>query len=263
MMRASRALRVAWASTALILVLPSLSIPAHAQPIDAPAPAEFVERFAPPVLSPRWRISHGWHSGEWFSSEWRRSQFALGPEGAAFSLAPRIGQGEKPYVSAEIATAEAYLYGYFETRLRMPRGNGLVAAFFTFDRPGQIETRQEIDMELTGCDPRRIELVYHVGADAHLQVVRLPFDASAGFHSYGFDWRADRIDWYVDNRRVHTSRGGRVGELRQPQRIFASLWNSERMPRWLGVIDPAEAPWTMTVNCIAYAPRYEGVSLCS
>jgi endo-1,3-1,4-beta-glycanase ExoK len=230
---------------------------------EAPRPeAPFIERFQAPVLDERWRISHGWHSGEWFSSEWRASQTMLGPRGVTLTLAPRVDEGEKPYVSGEFSTREEYQYGYFESRLRMPRGRGLVAAFFTFTRPEGNETWNEIDMELTGYDTRRIELVYHVAGQATLEVVELPFDAAADYHTYAFEWRPNAIRWYIDNRLVHVSRGPLVSQLNRPQRIFASLWNSERMPRWLGVIDPSEAPWEMDIACIAYAPSYEGRSLC-
>ncbi len=228
-----------------------------------PQPRAFIDLFQTPAFDQRWEISDRWHSGDWFSTEWRASQTTLGAHGAVLTMAPRVDDGPKPYISGEIGSREAYRYGYFESRLRMPRGRGLVSAFFTFARFGDIETRQEIDMELTGYDTRRIELVYHVGAQAHLQVLQLPFDAAADFHTYAFEWRPNRIRWFIDNRLVHTSRRGRVSELTRPQRMFASLWNSERMPRWLGVIDPAEAPWEMTIACMAYAPRYEGGSLCA
>jgi beta-glucanase (GH16 family) len=234
----------------------------------APEPASqpltsFVERFQAPRLDPRWVISDRWHSGDWFSTEWRREQIGMSPRGLALTLAPRMGEGPKPYVSAEISTQQDFLYGYFETRFRMPRGAGLVSAFFTFTRPDGVGSHNEIDMEWLGRDPRRLELVYHVAGQANLQVVRLPFDPSRGFHTFAFEWRSDQIRWFADNRLLHTARGGRVGELNRPQRLFASLWNSERMPRWLGRIDPAQAPWTMVVACIAYAPEYSGRALCA
>lgn len=31
----------------------------------------------------------------------------------------------------------------------------------------------------------------------------LGFDASQGFHTYGFDWQADSITWYVDGEPVY------------------------------------------------------------
>lgn len=226
-------------------------------------PVAFVQRFRAPELDAGWTVSDGWDSGEWFSTEWRRSQFSLSPQGAVMTLAPSPEGRAKPYMSSEISTTGEYRYGYFESRLRMPRGNGLVSAFFTFTRPNGPESWNEIDMELTGYDPHRIELVYHVAGQATLQVVQLPFDASAGFHTYAFDWRPDAIYWYIDHRLVHVSRDGRVGELTRPQRMFASLWNSERMPRWLGVIEPAEAPWRMVVSCMSYAPTRTNRALCA
>ncbi|MBY0563643.1 MAG: family 16 glycosylhydrolase [Hyphomonadaceae bacterium] len=233
-------------------------------------PAPFVHRFAESDLGPRWGVSEHTGTGEWSSVIWRRSQVSLSEEGAVFTLAanpegvPPNPEGvPKPYISGEIHGDTLYRYGYFETRMRIARGAGTVSAFFTFARPAGRETWNEIDMEFTGRDPRRIELVYHVAGDAALQVLELPFDASAGFHTYAFEWLPNEIRWYIDNRLVHISRGGRVAELVQPQRIFFSLWNSERMPRWLGPINPDEAPWTMTVACAAYAPTYEGRSLCA
>ncbi|MBL8538218.1 MAG: family 16 glycosylhydrolase [Hyphomonadaceae bacterium] len=245
-----------------LLVTCLATLPLKAQAQTATTSSLFVERFQTPLIDPRWIVSDGWHSGEWFSSEWRRDQVGLGPQGLVISLDRNAGDGEKPYVSGEISTSEEYLYGYFEARLRMPRGRGLVSAFFTFTRPEGVESWNEIDMELTGYDPRRIELVYHVAGQATLQVEELPFDASEDFHTYAFEWRRNAIRWYIDNELVHVSRRGRVAELTRPQRMFSSLWNSERMPRWLGVIDPSEAPWKMHVACMAYAPRYEGRSLC-
>lgn len=222
----------------------------------------FVERFQAPDLGPRWFISHGWTAGEWSSTEWRNTQVARSPFGAQITMLPSEAGASQPYIAGEISTPEEYLYGYFEARLRVPHGGGLVGAFFTFTRPNGNETWNEIDMEFTGRDTRRLELVYHVAGQATLEVAELPFDASEDFHTYAFEWRPDAIRWFIDNELVHTSRGGLVSGLNRPQRIFASLWNSERMPRWLGPIDRAEAPWVMDVVCIAYAPTYEGRSIC-
>lgn len=238
--------------------------PANAQPAEpAPRQEAFIDRFDGPALHPRWAVSDGWHSGEWFSAEWRASQLRRVDDGIAFVMEPAPPGAEKPYISAELRTHERYLYGYFEARLRMPRGPGLVAAFFSFTRPGGRETQNEIDMELLGRDPLIIELTYHVGSTATREIEVMGFDASSDFHTYAFEWRPDEIRWYLDNRLVHVSREEQVRGLVHPQNIEFSLWNSERMPRWLGRIDPAQAPWVMTVVCVAYAPRYEGRSLCA
>lgn len=227
------------------------------------AEAAFIDRFDGPELSPRWQVSDGWNNGEWFAStEWRASQLQLTSEGVDLVMTRAPEGAEMPYMSAEFRSRESFLYGYFETRLRMPRGPGLVAAFFTFTRPAERETQNEIDMEMLGRDPLVIELTYHVGAEATRQIEVLGFDASTDFHTYAFEWRPDGVRWYLDNRLVHVSRGS-AASLNRPQQIMFSLWVSERMPRWLGPVDTAYAPWRMTVACVAHAPRYEGRSLCA
>jgi beta-glucanase (GH16 family) len=238
---------------------------AHAQQTGWPPTdrAAFIDRFEGRTLHRRWSLADGWHNGDLFSAEWRASQAQLTPEGVELVMAPAPIGAQKPYMSAELRTRETYLYGYFEARLRMPRGPGLVAAFFSFARPGDRETQNEIDVELLGRDPSIVELTYHVGNLATREIVTTGFDASLDFHTYAFEWRPDSIHWYLDNQLVHTSDEDQVRALVHPQRIELSLWNSDQLPRWLGSIDHAQAPWRMTVACVAYAPRYEGRSLCA
>jgi beta-glucanase (GH16 family) len=232
-----------------------------------PAPAQellnapFVEHFRT-IDQQRWRPSDGWSSGDWFSTEWRASQVNAGHSGARITLAPNTySNAQKPYMSGELRYLGWFRYGYFVSRFRASRGGGLVAAFFTFADPISAEGQNEIDMELTGNAMRQIELTYHVNGHHHRDIAQLGFDTSAGFHTYAFEWRPDSIKWYIDNRLVHTSRADVEG-LNRPQQIFVSLWNSQRMPHWLGRIDPSAAPWTMTVACVGYAPEYRGRPVC-
>lgn len=237
---------------------PNLSLPGWPPADQAP----FLERFQSAELAQRWHVSNGWSSGDWFSAEWRQSQIALTAGGIALTMAANTyPDAQKPYMSAEMRSEEAYRYGYFVARLRAPHGGGLVAAFFTFTTPISQNGQNEIDMELTGNATNQIELTYHVNGHHIREIAPLGFDASDGFHTYGFEWRPDAISWYIDNRLVHVSRD-HVAELDRPQQMFVSLWNSARMPHWLGPIDPAAAPWTMTVSCIAYARQYRGHALC-
>ncbi len=245
----------------ILLTLAGLTVAAPASAQDT-LNRPFVERFQR-IDQERWRLSDGWSSGDWFSTEWRASQVsATAFWGAKLTLAANSrSDAAKPYMSGELRYLDWYRYGYFASRLRAPHGGGLVAAFFTFADPISANGQNEIDMELTGNAMRQIELTYHVNGHHHRDIVPLGFDASAGFHTYAFEWLPDAIKWYVDNRLVHISRED-VGGLDRPQQIFLSLWNSLRMPHWLGRIDPSAAPWTMTVSCVAYAPQYRGRALC-
>jgi len=255
-----RSIALSWMCAAVILAH------ADAQPSPPPTwppirPAPFVDRFEGPRLHPRWFVADGWHNGDWFSNDWRATQLQPTPHGVDLIMARAPEGAEKQYMSAEFRSLEQYLYGYFEARMRVPRGPGLVAAFFTFTRPGDRETQNEIDFEILGRNPLVAELTYHVGSQAVGERVVLGFDASADFHTYAFEWRPGAIRWYIDNRLVHVSEG-QAAELTRPQNITFNLWNSARMPVWLGPIDEGYAPWRMSVSCVAYAPQYEGRALC-
>jgi hypothetical protein len=48
-----------------------------------------------------------------------------------------------------------------------------------------------------------------------------------------------------------------------PQQIHISLWNSEKLWAWAGGMNPKDpGPWSLTVQCVAYAKKYEGKPLC-
>lgn len=236
----------------------AVSAPAAAQSVpDNP----FVERFAT-FDSARWQLSDRFPPEDLFSAQWRPSQAAFTPGGLVITLdATPEHDAPKPYMSAEISSHSEYRYGYFETRMRAVRGGGIVSGFFTFAMPTGPNTENEIDMELTGNAVTQIELTYHVNGRHIREIMPLGFDASEGFHTYAFDWRRDSLRWYVDNHLVHTSRA-HVRELNRPHQIFTSLWNSVRMPRWLGPYDASAGPHVMTVACIAHAAHYSGRALC-
>jgi beta-glucanase (GH16 family) len=222
----------------------------------------FVEHF-PAFDGERWQLSDRSPSETIFSAVWAPAQAAFTPDGLVITLEPTIRpDAPKPYKSAELSSHEEFRYGYYEARLRAVRGGGIVSAFFTFAMPTGPNTQNEIDMEITGNAPTQIELTYHVNGQHIRSITPLGFDASEGLHTYAFDWRRDSIRWYIDNRLVHTSRA-HVRELNRPHQIFTSLWNSVRMPIWLGPYDASAGTHTMTVACVAHAPRYSGRALCS
>ena len=249
---------------AIILVgMMAMTAPAVAQRAATGALGDpFVENFTS-FDGERWQLSDRYPPENMFSAVWAPAQAAFTPDGLVITLEPTVQpNAPKPYKSAELSSHEEFRYGYYEARLRAVRGGGIVSGFFTFALPTGPNTENEIDMEIIGRAPTQIELTYHVNGHHIRQITPLGFDASEGFHTYAFDWRRDSIRWYIDNRLVHTSRA-HVRELNRPHQIFTSLWNSVRMPIWLGPYDASAGAHTMTVACIAHAPRYSGRALCS
>lgn len=212
----------------------------------------------------RWVFSDGWDNGSFMENDWRADRLRVTPEGLSIVLSanPELGAG-KPFSSGELQSRESFLHGYFEARMRVPRGDGLVVGLFTYTQPQGRSSWEEIDIEILGRDTRVMEVTHHLHGRSRQTPIDLGFDAADDFHTYAFEWTPDTLRFYVDNRLVHEVRGGRIEEMRRPQRLYLQLWNSAELHRWVGHIDPSEAPWVLTVACVAQAREYRGVSLCA
>jgi len=239
----------------------ALASAAVAMPAAAQEGAPFIERFQT-LDETRWVVADGWSNGEATANDWRRSQIQHRPGGVEITLARTAG-GERRFSSSELQSRDYYDGGYFEVRMRAPRGSGLVTGFFTYVRPGNESTWEEIDIEILGRDTRSIQFTYFHRGEHHVTTVPLPFDAAKGFHTYGFEWTPSAIRWYVDGRLLHEETGANGPLPRRPQRLYLHLWNSETLTSWLGPILPWEGPWRLAVSCVAHAQHYEGRALCA
>lgn len=110
-------------------------------------------------------------------------------------------------ISARMNTKEAWLYGYFEMRAKLPGGKGTWAAFWMM--PQSPEKNKwpddgEIDiLEYVGYRPNIVQSTIHTGSYNHLtgtdkSGTKAIQDAETKFHTYGLEWTADRIVGYVD-----------------------------------------------------------------
>jgi endo-1,3-1,4-beta-glycanase ExoK len=223
----------------------------------------FIDRFDEGALDEdRWYVSDGWTNGDWMENDWRRSQVSLTSQGLRLTLGPGPEESDKPFASGEIKTRAEFRYGYFEVRLRAPSSPGLVIGAFTYAAAEGHSRPNEIDIEILGRSTRKAELTIHENGRATSKVVNLPFDAAGGFHTYGVEWRAKDVRWYVDGMLIHEEAGPRAGKLIRPQQFMLSLWASRELDKWVGEFDPSGGPWTLDIACVAYAPAYSGAPLC-
>ncbi|MEZ5936768.1 MAG: family 16 glycosylhydrolase [Hyphomonadaceae bacterium] len=244
------------------------SSPAAAAPAGPPPPPgqigeAFVDRFDGPELDPRWNVSDGWSNGAWIDSDWRKEQVRLTPAGLEIVMEKSPPGREKAFASGEVQSRDVYRYGYFETRMKMPKAKGISVAAFTFAPRMARGKSQEIDIELTGRDPRSVELTIHLDSKTDHARLQLPFDASQGFHTYGFEWLPDRVRWYADGEMIYEDAGSKAARLDEPQLFIFMLWGARKLEPWLGKLDMNGGPWTYTIACAAYQPVYTGVSPCA
>ncbi|WP_374413182.1 family 16 glycosylhydrolase [Novosphingobium colocasiae] len=108
------------------------------------------------------------------------------------------------YTSGLLTSKFSYAqqYGYFEIRAALPAGNGFWPAFWLL--PTDNSWPPELDVfEMLGNDPNVVYMTTHGrenGANTMAQD-RAVID-STQFHTYGVDWNADRVIYYIDGVEV-------------------------------------------------------------
>ncbi len=226
-------------------------------------PAARVEDFSVDQRLANWWLSDRGSNGWWAENDWRADHVRGSEDGIELVLERSRIEGAAPMSSGEIIHGETFQYGYFETRMRAARGEGIVTGFFTFARDGASQkTWNEIDVEILGRSTDRVELTVHAEGRKTHKTVELGFDAADGFHTYGFEWAPDAVRWYIDGVMVHEATGPVVERLRREQKLHVSLTGTRGLEAWAGRLDLDGGPYVMNVACVAYAPSYEGDELC-
>jgi len=101
----------------------------------------------------------------------------------------------------EIAPGFVFTYGYVEARVKVPKGKGLWPALWLL--PANHGWPPEIDvMEILGDQPNVTNMNYHYlrpdGSHAEAGTSWTGPDFSADWHTFGVDWSAEAMVWYVD-----------------------------------------------------------------
>jgi serralysin len=159
---------------------------------------------------------------------------------------------DKPYTSGMITTQATYsqLYGYFEMRADLPEGTGMWPAFWTLfhQTPGA-----EFDIvEAYGVNPGNVFQTAHQ-PNGPTQGFQVPADWTNGFHTYGLNWTADTLTFYVDGVATATM----ANSVHTPAYLIANLAIEGRPDR---VADPSSFPAEMKIDYIRayeYAPGSE------
>ena len=245
------------------------AVPDPNTPASAPAPATpqadlpamsspFVERFDRANIADRWFVSDGWSNGKWMSNDWRKAAVEAGNGQMTLNLKPGPKGSDYELMSGEVRTHDFMRYGYFEVRMRVPRGAGTVSGVFSYADRAKGVKPNEIDIEILGKNTRAAELTIHENGRSTSRIVTLPFDAADGFHTYGFDWQPGYVRWYIDGALAHQETGRAARNLVRPQQLILNLWGSRELKAWVGPLDRKQGPWRLEFSCVAHAPTYAG-----
>jgi beta-glucanase (GH16 family) len=195
-------------------------------------------------------LKSDWWNGLPFYNGWCSSQINHAEGIMTLSLAPVLCHGQN-YGSGECGTLDLYSYGVYATQFKASNVPGTVTAFFTYASL----PHDEIDVEILGIDPTRMQVNYWSNGVEHPVIIDLGFDASAEFHTYMINWSLTAITWSVDGVVVHVESGSNGALPTTPGKIFANLWACDAsISGWCGVFPLPVTPITASFDWIDLKP---------
>lgn len=207
-----------------------------------------------------WFESDGWSNEYMFNTYWTKSMVTWKNKKMQLLIAEADGVGTKPYISGEYRTAGYYGYGRYSVNMKAIKNDGVVSSFFTctgnYDNNNEWD---EIDFEILGKDTTKVQLnFFRNGTGGHEYMVDLGFDSSEDFHTYTFDWHADKIIWYVDGQEVHRVEGKAAKEIPFFRgRILMNAWPGIGVDDWLNEFDDSalyDEPLAAEYQWAAFTP---------
>ncbi|QIN79714.1 family 16 glycosylhydrolase [Rubrobacter marinus] len=130
----------------------------------------------------------------------------------------------------EIMSNVPFTYGSYTARMKLPNAPSSITGFFLYEPP---DYASEIDIEIFNDASRKVLFTtYSNGRQTHSYTTNLPFDPTAGFHSYRFDYAPGSVKFYADGKLM---KSWNQGVPRETMHLYANAW----FPKWLGGRKPA------------------------
>lgn len=198
--------------------------------------------------TPLFFASDGWGNGSCFDCGWYRENAVI-HDGALHLSIDEDSSGKYNYSGGEYRTIDFYHYGYYETSMQAIKNDGVVSSFFTYTGPSDNNPWDEIDIEILGKDTTKVQFNYYTnGVGNHEYLYDLGFDASEGYHTYGFEWQPEYIAWYVDGVEVYRATGNLPTT---PGKIMMNTWPGIGVDSWLNAYD-GTTPLTARYQWVTY-----------
>jgi beta-glucanase (GH16 family) len=219
--RARRRRRFVALAVAVVVVLVGIGFVVTREEATTAAPGKGAllldESFSGTRLNPnRWSPCYHWATDgctnlsndelEWYIPE--QVKVAQGVLSLEADRRTVTGIDDRPfdYVSGLIsgaspdATLFAFKYGYVESRVHLPKGQGLWSALWML--PTTRESKPEVDIfETVGEQPDTVQMHTHWSEDGEDHQRGHKWhgsDLTNGWHTFGLQWEPDALTWYVD-----------------------------------------------------------------
>lgn len=200
---------------------------------------------------------------DWLSVAYRSANARFGPKGLSLS-ARKQRTRISSYTSAEFQLAGFYGYGRYEVVMQAAEAEGVVSTFFVYSGPDMDDPHDEIDVELLGRSPRRVQLNHFGDSQKDPGDIQVWFDTTRGLHLYAFEWLPDSITWYADGIQIRriTSKTSSAPLPRTTGRVMMSVWAANRLSAlWAG--EPSFERSTAIYRCVSHVPMGKSGRQCS
>ena len=160
--------------------------------------------------------SDGWSNGDVFNVVWKEKNvkyenqvMKLGITEEKATAWLNDAEVEFNYTAGESRSQLYYGYGDYEVSMKPSANPGTASTFFICTGPYDVKNgvknpHDEIDIEFLGKDTTKVQFNFFVnGKGGNEFMYDLGFDATEGFHEYGFRWTETSITWFVDNEPVY------------------------------------------------------------
>lgn len=197
-----------------------------------------------------WHKSN-WSNGGYFVNTWGDLNVSFPGSEMVLTLEPESsGTTPELAISGEYSTNLKCSYGFYRARLKASSVPGTITGFFTYT--GGDTNHDEIDIEIKGDTPDKLQLNYWTNGVEHPIVFDLHFDASLEFHDYGFNWTPSGIDWFVDNRLIHSENGTNGPIPNTPGQLFFNYWGVQNTSGWSSDYDPLTPASSVSVKNVSF-----------